>query len=153
MVIEQAITTARNLMENTEAAYLTTITSQGMPLTRAMLNLRSQTQYPALVDFFHAPENEWQIYFTTNTSSRKVMQLRENANASVFYCQPQAWIGLSLSGQLALVTDEAVKQTLWQPAWTMYYPQGPTDDDYAILRLTPTHAELYHQLDGARWEL
>jgi general stress protein 26 len=153
MVIEQAIATARNLMENTEAAYLTTITSQGMPLTRAMLNLRSRTQYPALADFFHTPENEWQIYFTTNTSSRKVMQLRENANACVFYCQPQAWTGLSLSGQLILVTDEAVKHALWQPAWTMYYPQGPTDDDYAILRLTPTHAELYHQLDGARWEL
>ncbi|MEI7833650.1 MAG: pyridoxamine 5'-phosphate oxidase family protein [bacterium] len=152
MDIERAKMVAGDIICRAEAAYLTTMGENGLPTTRAMLNLHAPERYPALVPIFAAMQSKGEIYFTTNSSSRKVGQLQRDARTAVYYCLPGEWSGLCLSGVLELVTDRQLKERLWQPAWAMYYPAGPDDLEYAILRLCPTQAELYHQLDGAKWE-
>ncbi|MFX1242951.1 MAG: hypothetical protein ACFFA7_17030, partial [Promethearchaeota archaeon] len=59
------------LMKTSKAAYLTTIDSEGYPITRAMFNLRNENQFPEFSDFFNGLNNEFEIYISTNTSSSK----------------------------------------------------------------------------------
>ena len=142
---------ARDVMETSDAAYLTTIGPDGFPLTRAMLNLRNRKQYPYLARLFDEHEDDFLVYFTTNTSSAKVNQILINPQVSVYYCLPDSWRGLCLRGNICLIDAPDLKEALWQRNWELYYPEGPGDPDYAILAFTPVYADYYHQLERAEW--
>jgi general stress protein 26 len=133
------------VMEKADAAYLTTIDGEGFPHTRAMLNLRNPSQYPELIQFFQEHGNNMVLYFTTNTSSKKVAQIKANPRVSVYFCTPKKFHGVMLGGSIEIVTDDAIKHALWQEGWKRYYPKGVTDPDYAILRLAPHFAEGWYK--------
>jgi len=140
------------LVESAEAAYLTTI-DDGFPQTRAMLNLRSKHQFPDLSELFSEHRDDFLVYFTTNTSSPKINQIKKNPAVSIYYCKPSEWRGLMLGGMIEIVADPNIKKAIWQEGWEMYYPHGFEDSDYTILRLFPMIAKYYHQLNSARFEL
>ncbi|HLO77253.1 MAG TPA: pyridoxamine 5'-phosphate oxidase family protein [Magnetospirillum sp.] len=140
---------ARDLMRNAEAVVLTTVDGAGRPQSRAMLNLLNAGTYPALRDLMEEEGDSFVAWFTTNTSSRKMLDLRANRAVSAYYCRPSDWRGLTLGGDMEIIEDEAAKRRLWQPGWEMYYPLGPSDPDYAVLRLRPTLVKYYHQLRSA----
>ncbi|MFQ6083395.1 MAG: pyridoxamine 5'-phosphate oxidase family protein [Candidatus Aminicenantia bacterium] len=141
------------LMEIAEAAYLTTIDRDGFPQTRAMFNLRRKEQFPGLSELFDKHQDDFLIYFTTNTSSLKMDQIKKNPAVSVYYCKPNEWRGLMLGGMIEIVTDPDLKKAIWQEGWEMYYPGGVDDPDYTILRVFPMFAKYYHQLNLVRFDL
>ncbi|UCG32971.1 MAG: pyridoxamine 5'-phosphate oxidase family protein [Phycisphaerales bacterium] len=144
MDTQQARRFVLGLMDVSPAAYLTTIGPDRRPYTRAMLNLRNRKQYPRLVELF-APHNEaLLIYFTTNTSSGKVQQVRANPAVCVYYCEPEKFHGAMLGGDVEIVDDAKVRESLWQDGWEMYYPGGPNDPDHTVLRLAPAFAQGWH---------
>jgi general stress protein 26 len=128
-------------MERVEAAYLTTVDAMGYPRTRAMLNLRNKRQWGALAPAFEGHEEDLLLYFTTNTSSLKIGQIKANPRVSVYFCDPGQFHGLMLGGDIEIVTDQNLKRGIWQDSWTVYYPLGRDDPDYTILRLAPGFAE------------
>jgi len=128
------------LMETAEAAYLTTVDETGYPRTRAMLNLRNRKQWGVLAPMFDGHHEDFLVYFSTNTSSSKVRQIRANPHVSVYFCHPGQFHGLMLGGDIEIVTDPALKHRLWQRGWEVYYPIGRDDPDYTILRLLPAFA-------------
>lgn len=134
------------LMATAPMAVLSTIDADGFPQTRAMLNLRNPKLFPGCSPLFKAHDNDFMVYFTTNTSSVKMQHITKNNRVSVYYCQPESWHGLMLSGRIAVVTDMKEKLKVWQDGWEMYYPKGPTDPDSTILKLLPDYAKFYHQL-------
>ena len=87
----KAIELSINLMNKSEACYLTTINTDGFPKTRAMLNLRNTDKYPDLKDFFKNLNKNFIIYFTTNQSSDKIKEIKSNPRISVYYCIPNEW--------------------------------------------------------------
>lgn len=135
------------LMERSSAVYLTTIEPDGFPQTRAMLNLRNPRQYPDLVNLFSRHRDDFRIYFTTNTSSLKVEQIKANPAVCAYFCIPEEWRGLMVKGYIESESDPGIKNELWQKGWEMYYPGGPTDPDYTILTLRPISGKGYHQLN------
>jgi len=149
---EEALPLINNLLLTADAAYLTTIDSEGFPQTRAMLNLKNKNTYPELTGFFNRIDN-FTIYFTTNTSSQKVEHIKNNPRISVYYCKPDEWRGVMLNGEISLVNDQKIKEAVWQENWNMYYPKGVTDPDYAVLKLKPRLIKLYHQLNFFKLEL
>ena len=128
------------LMGTAEATYLTTVGGKGYPETRAMLNLRNKKQWGTLAPVFDGHREDFLIYFSTNTSSSKVSQIRANPRVSVYFCHPRRFHGLMLGGDIEIVTDQALKRRLWQNGWEVYYPRGVDDPDYTILRLLPAFA-------------
>ena len=139
----------RQLMEVAEAAYLTTIDEQGFPNTRAMFNLRNRSHFPLLRDIFAAHREDFLILFTTNTSSKKVEQVKRNPLGCVFYCIPMEFRGLMLAGRIQTVADPTLREKLWQEGWERYYPLGKEDPDYEVLGMYPKSGEYYHRLDRA----
>jgi general stress protein 26 len=129
------------MMENASIVELTTIDKNGFPSTRAMLNLRNKQQYPHLVALYEAENNPLTVYLTTNTSSEKFGEIRQNGKACLYYCEPQNFHGILLQGTVEIVTDNELRQKAWQKGWKIYYPEG--DSDYTLLRFVPDRLKTY----------
>jgi pyridoxamine 5'-phosphate oxidase len=138
------------LMAEAENCYLTTINSDGYPYTRSMFNLRNREQYPAQAKYIDGHDDEFVVFFGTNTSAVKTSQIKANPAVSVYYCKPKEINGLMLSGDIEIVTDPAIGKKIWQEGWERYYPTGPTDPDYTVLRLKPRLARGWYK--GASFE-
>jgi general stress protein 26 len=140
------------LMETTKAAYLTTI-EDGYPYTRAMLNLRDRQQYPNQAHLFETHQDDLMIYFSTNTSSGKIRQIKANPRVSVYYCNPAKFHGAMLSGDIEIIDDSALRQALWNDGWEMYYPGGPDDPDHTVLCLYPKSARGWYKATAFEFEV
>ena len=123
------------LMQSSVFVFLSTIAKDGFPHSRVMFNLRNSEVYPSLIEFFSKHQDEFIIYLATNTSSEKMKQIRANPAVCVYYYKPVEFKSLMLAGRIEVVTDPAIKKKLWQDGWEIYYPQGPSDPDYSVLRL------------------
>ena len=53
-----------------------------------------------------------------------------------------------IGGNIEIIKDKEIKSSLWQKDWTLYYPNGIDDTDYAVLKLNPLILKLYYQLDS-----
>jgi general stress protein 26 len=137
----------KNVMNMSKVCYLTTINENFMPETRAMLNLRNEGVFPSLKQLFDDNKNEFIVYMTTNTSSSKTGQIGNNPNVSVYYCLPDMFQGVMLSGKMEIENDPEIKKLLWQPNWDIYYPRGMTDPDYTVLKLEPGIIKAYGNLN------
>jgi general stress protein 26 len=142
-----------DLIESAPAAYLTTIGPDGYPHTRAMLNLRNRQQYPNQIPLYAAHGNDLMVYFTTNTSSRKLRQIEADPRVCVYYCHPEQFHGLTLTGEIEVVDDSGLRQALWNEGWERYYPGGPDDPDHTILRLYPRLATGWYKATRFEFEL
>ena len=129
-----------NVIQKAECAQIATFgkeETEGFPEIRALLNLANPKKYPKLKDKAISVDGETlTIYLTTNTSSRKIRQIRANNNVCLYFTLPKHFKGVSAIGTIEEVTDQAVKEDFWQFGWKIYYHKGPTDPDYTILKFT-----------------
>jgi general stress protein 26 len=129
------------IMKSASIVYLTNIDGNGLPSTRAMLNLKNPNEYPGLVAIHEAEDNPLTVFMTTNTSSRKFAEIQKNGKACLYYCEPQEFRGVLLQGTVEIVTDNDLRQKAWQKGWEIYYPAG--DSDYTLLRFIPACLKTY----------
>jgi pyridoxamine 5'-phosphate oxidase len=135
------------LMERAETAVMTNIGPDGYPHSRAIFNLRNKTQYPMLTHLFEGHNEDMMVYFGTNTSSRKVAELRDDPHVSVYYCIPGQFHGMMLAGDIEILDDLEIARALWVDGWERYYPQGPDDPDFTVLRLYPKYGRGWYRAD------
>ena len=138
------------LIQASECAQIATFgkdETEGYPEIRALLNLANPKKYPNLKDKAILVDGETlTIYLTTNTSSRKIRQIRENNNVCLYFCLPEKFKGISAIGKIEEVTDLSVKEDFWQTGWLMYYHKGPKDPDYALLKFTSKYMHCWGNL-------
>ena len=138
------------LMAMAPVAYVTTIGPSGYPHTRAMFNLRNKERFPGQAHLFAEHQDDMLIYFSTNTSSQKLDQIKADPRVSVYYCSPDQFHGLMLSGDIEVVDDSALRHAIWNEGWARYYPGGPDDPDHTVLCLRPKRAVGWYK--SARFE-
>jgi general stress protein 26 len=146
MDVEEAKKISLELMESSKAIYLTTIDSEGYPITRAMFNLRNNEQFPEFSRFFNELNNPFEIYISTNTSSSKTSHIKKNSKVSVYFCSPEDFKGVMFGGDVEFINDMDIKRKIWLDWWTKYYFEGLEDPDYTLLRLVPNVAHVYYKL-------
>lgn len=141
----------RELMETEPAAYLTVVDGDGHPRTRAMLNLRNREQFASQAHLYTNHQQDFMVYLTTNTSSRKRRDIEANPRVCVYYCRPEAFHGVLLIGDVEIVDDLKTKEALWAEGWERYFPTGKADDpDYTLLRIFPRLVTGWYQ--GGKFE-
>ena len=130
------------LMATADAVYLTALGVDGYPRIRAMLNLRNKLQYPNHVHLYEGHDDDFMVYVSTNTSSKKRKDIEANPRIGLYYCRPREFFGMSLVGDVEIVEDAAIKEAVWADGWERYFPTtGRADDpDYTLLRLYPKSA-------------
>lgn len=130
-----------HILNNAPTVVLSSINEKGFPESRAMLNLKQHSG-----DFS-------KIWFTTNSSSRKIQQFTDNPQGSAYFMIPEQFIGVTLFGQFSVVENLDVKREIWQPGWEMFYPLGVEDPDNAVLLFEPAEARLYHNQEKFSFEI
>jgi len=153
MDVEKVKKECVELIEQSKAAYLTTIDHEGNPITRAMFNLRNKKQFPEFSKIFENQKDQFLIYISTNTSSSKVSHIKENPAINVYFCDPDDFKGVMLGGSVEIIEDMNIKQKIWLDWWTKYYPQGLNDQDYTLLSLNPNTLRYYYKLDQIKLDL
>jgi general stress protein 26 len=136
---EEASQKAAALVDRSKIALLGTNGDNGYPQIKAML----------------VPDHEGikRIWFSTNTSSRRVGQLRRDPKACVYFVDFQIWQGLMLVGTMEILQDADSRRRLWHPGDEQYYPQGVADPDYTVLRFTAQWGNYYHALSNVTFDI
>ena len=136
---EEAVREALALVSRSGIAMVGTNGDNGYPNIKAMLKM----------------ENEGlnRIWFSTNTSSRRVGQLVQNSKTCVYFVDFEQWKGLMLVGDVEVLQDIESRQRLWREGFEKYYPLGVTDPDYSVLRFTAQWGNYYHALSNVTFEL
>jgi len=120
----------------------------------AMLGTNGDDGYPNIKAMIKA-ENEGlkSIWFSTNTSSKRVAQLSRDPKACVDFVDFDRWKGLLLVGTVEVLQDSESKKRLWKEGDEKYYPLGVTDPDYSALRFTAKWGNYYHALSNVTFQL
>lgn len=114
-----------------KTAFIASVDGQGYPVIRAMLAPRK------------IADNE--IYFSTNTSSKKIKQYMENNKACVYFYKRGKfkYQGVCIIGEMEICTDRETKNEIWRFGDKLFYKQGVTDPDYCVLKFKCKKAECY----------
>jgi general stress protein 26 len=122
--------TIGNLIDKAGVSIISSIDEVGFPNTKAMLSPRKR-------------EGIKHFYFTTNTSSMRVKQYRDNPKACVYFFDKRFFRGVMLKGTMKVLRDKASKEMIWKDGDEMYYPKGAADPDYCVLKFTAQNGRYY----------
>ena len=136
---EEAIAEGLALANNAKIAMLGTNGDDGHPNIKAMIKVENQGLKT--------------IWFSTNTSSKRVAQLLRDPKACVYFVDFDQWKGLMLVGTVEVLQDSESKKRLWKEGDEKYYPLGVTDPDYSVLRFTAEWGNYYHALSNVTFQL
>ena len=128
--MKDAEKTVGNIIDKQKTAFIGSVSEDGYPNIKAMLQPRKR-------------EGIKTIWLTTNTSSMRVAQYRNNNRACMYFCDTRFFRGVMLRGTMEVMTDSASKEMIWRDGDTMYYPEGVTDPDYCVLKFTATSGRFY----------
>ncbi|MGJ7912950.1 pyridoxamine 5'-phosphate oxidase family protein [Neobacillus sp. LXY-1] len=110
--------------------------------------------YPNIKAMFKIESNGLKtIWFSTNTSSKRVSQFTKNPKASVYFYDAKHFAGLLLVGEIEILLDLKYKKRFWREEREVYYPLGITDPDYCILRFTTNWGNYYRGLQNITFEI
>jgi len=103
------------IMKRTRAGFMSTLNEDGLPEIRAIKNFWCPELYeghPAKV-LAEIEEDPLTIYVSTNTSSTKVKQIKENPNVAIYYSIPEEYKGVMFQGEVEIMDDVDFKKMLW----------------------------------------
>ena len=125
-----------------KVSFICSIDDENYPNVRAMLKPR---KHLGLREF----------YFSTNTSSAKVQQYRNNPNASIYFYHKGLikYTGVMLKGKMKVLTDRTTKDLIWRTGDTIFYKKGKTDPDYCVLKFTATSGRYYQNLQTQSFKI
>jgi general stress protein 26 len=118
-----------------KVAFICSIDEDGFPNVKAMLK-------PRKTDGLH------QFFFSTNTSSMRVRQYRNNPNACIYFYHKGIirYTGVMLKGKMSVLTDQKTKDMIWRTGDKLFYKGGVTDPDYCVLKFIAESGRYYCDL-------
>ena len=136
---EEAVSNGLELVDDSDVCMLGTIGADGFPNIKAMMNVK----YEGLK----------KIWFGTNTSSKKVQQLKKDNRACIYYMDNKGFRGLMLIGTIEILQDTASRKMLWMEGMEVYYPLGVEDPDYSVLCFTAERGNYFQALKNVSFEI
>ncbi|MFK5856995.1 MAG: pyridoxamine 5'-phosphate oxidase family protein, partial [Bacteroidota bacterium] len=116
---------AREIIIDAGTCALITLDDEGKP--------RARTMDPFI------PENDFTVWFGTNSNSRKVEQIKKDPTVTLYYFDAKSQGYVVISGTAQLVNDSEKKEKYWKEEWKDYYPNK--GDNYLLIKVTPKWLE------------
>jgi general stress protein 26 len=127
---ENAIET---LINAKKICFLSSVNHEGFPVTRAMLKPIEM-------------ENGI-FYLHTNTSSNKVQEFLNNSKACIYFCDDQSFQGVTLLGNMEVMSNNVDKQKFWKDEYSVYYSKGEGLSDFTVLKFSLLSGKYYHDFE------
>ncbi len=122
----------KKLVKNSRDIIVCSIDDNGFPNAKTMFQLKGEGLHT--------------FWFSTNTSAIRTGQFQKRPEACIYFVDHAGFYGLMLTGSMQVLTDSETKLSFWKDGDEKYYPLGPTDPDYCILRFTADSGNYYHGL-------
>ncbi|HHU51218.1 MAG TPA: pyridoxamine 5'-phosphate oxidase family protein [Firmicutes bacterium] len=132
--------TIGNLVDKASVSIISSVDEEGFPNTKAMLPPRKR-------------EGIKVIYFSTNTSSMRVKQYRQNPKACIYFFDKRFFRGVMLKGTMEVLQDFESRNMIWRDGDERYYPQGVDDPDYSVLKFTAQSGRYYANFKSENFEV
>ena len=131
-----------SFIDKQKVSFICSVDGDGFPNIKAMLKPRKRV---GLKEF----------YFSTNTSSMRVKQFRDDPKASIYFYHKGLikYEGVMLTGRMEVLTDQEIKNEIWRKGDSMFYKKGVTDPDYCVLRFTAEKGRHYCDLKTESFDL
>ena len=81
------------------------------------------------------------LWFVSALDSGKMDELRAEPRVAVILADGKRF--LSISGDAQIVVDPIKLEGMWHESWKLWFPEGPTGGNVAMIRIRPTHAEYW----------
>ena len=123
---EQLINAAREIIDSSGTCTLITLDDEFLPMVRIM------DPFP--------PESDFTVWFGTNAKSRKVNQIKNNPNVTLYYQDIDDSGYVVIHGTAQIIDDQKEKQTRWKDSWEDFYPNNR--EAYLLIKVTPDWMEI-----------
>ncbi len=129
-------------IDRQKVSLICSVDSEGCPNVKAMLKPRKRKGLKV-------------FYFSTNTSSMRVSQYRENPKACIYFYHKGLirYEGVMLKGRMEVLTDQKTKELIWRRGDTLFYKKGVTDPDYCVLKFTASSGRYYCDLKTESFDI
>jgi len=117
---------AREIMSSARNCALITLDNEGNPGVRTM--------EPFL------PEDDFTVWLGTSPKTRKVSQIKNNPNVTLYYVDIDGSGYVAMHGIAQLVNDQSEKEKRWKEQWKAYYKNK--SDDYILIKVSPKWIEV-----------
>jgi general stress protein 26 len=108
-----------NLIKGAHSALLINVKPDGTLVSRPMGCLQK--------------ELDGVLWFLTFRDSMKLADIRNNPNVMVSYAKPDEYEYVSISGTARIVEDSEKVNELWNEGLRVWFPNGPSDPEIAII--------------------
>ena len=115
---------ATELLQRCEVVTLASVNKEGYPCPVPMSKILT--------------EGISTIWMSIGADSLKTIDFLSNPKAGL--CFQDKGDSVALTGKVEVVTDEKMKQELWQDWFINHFPGGPTDPGYVLLKFESNHA-------------
>jgi general stress protein 26 len=97
------------------------------------------------VRIVHPTWEDGVVWFATGTGSPKHRQIERNPQVDLqWQVSPPDFVHVTVRGRAEVVTDPAEKKRVWDVIdydLGAFWPGGPTDPNYTLVRITPSRVE------------
>lgn len=129
---EQLILAAREIMDASGTCAFITLDDAFVPMVRIM------DPFP--------PESDFTVWFGTKAESRKVRQIKNNPDVSLYYEDSDASGYVVIHGKAQIVDDQEEKQKRWKNEWEAFYPNNR--EGYLLIKVSPEWMEILSYTRG-----
>lgn len=128
MTPEHLLEVAADIMEAAEFCFLITLDESGRANARLMQPF--------------GPEEDMAVWLGASPESRKVEEILEDDRVTLAYGHGSKAAYVTLIGTAQIQSDADNKQRYWRDSFREFWPAGPDDGSYIVIKFTPTRVEL-----------
>lgn len=126
--LEHCLAIARAMAGRGDYALLVTTSASGPPNARVVEPILDGDTFT--------------LWIGAHPASRKVAELHAAPKATLAFVDRKRRANLVMHGEAVVDTSLESRRKFWLPRWRLFFPEGPSGDDYVVLKFTPARIEL-----------
>lgn len=87
-------------------------------------------------------DDDFAFYIGTHPESRKIKEIAAHPAVTLALGNEDEYANLVVYGTATVNHDLATRERYWKSTWRMFFPHGPTGDDYCVIQVQAQRIEL-----------